>query len=161
MSCGWNEVEGAAGASIHDVFSSVPKLANGVLAKILEGSSGTEKLMASTKLCTSLDHFSGNTEGSGSDFNAKLHKCKLRANSGNKSEPDLLVSERDQISANVTGGKPDRSRMSLAASPEIAVSPFRTAVRNKCSNFDWSEAVMNESRILGIFNSVFVSADCC
>lgn len=134
--------------------------ANGVLAKILDGSSGTEKLMASTKLCTSLDHRSGKTPGSGSFLSAKLHKCKLSANSGNKSDPDLLVSESDHISANVTGGSPERNKMSLAASPEMAVSPFCTAVRNKSSNFDWSAAVMKESRMLGILRSVLVPLAC-
>ena len=142
MACGWNPV--ACG------WNPVACARKGVFSITFPGSSGTLKLIASTKLRTSFIHFSGITEGKASPFNAKLHKCKLRANSGNNNDPVLLVSERDQISAKVTGGNPDRKRISLAESPEIDCSPGLTAVLKRDSNLFWSEAVMNDNLMEGI-----------
>ena len=84
-----------------------------------------------------------------------LHKCNANANSGNKSSPSLFVSAKAQISANNTGAKPERNKMSRAVSPSTAFSPLATAVRNKCSNLVWSLAVMNDKRMFGILMSEF------
>ena len=122
--CGWPTFE-----------SQSSFLANGVLARILFGSSGMLKLIASMKLCTSLCHFCGSTPGSGSPLLAILHKCKLNANSGKSNAPVLSISDNVQISAKTMGVNPDLKSILLAVSPDIDCSPRGTADLNKCSNF--------------------------
>lgn len=111
-----------------------------------ELSSGVLKEIMSPKLTTSFLIVSGKTEGIAFPFRASEHRYIARANSGNKSEPDLLVSARLQISLKTCGGRPESMRISLAALPERACpSPVSFDLKS-CSKFCWSSFVINDKR---------------
>lgn len=73
--------------------------------------------MMSTKLVTSLRMFSGSFEGTTCPLRAIEHRYMATANSGNMSDPDLLVSANAQISPKTVGVNPDIMRISRAALP--------------------------------------------
>ena len=90
--------------------------------------------MISTILNTSFLTFSGSDVGRGFPVNLRLHKYIARANSGNKSCPDFVVSDSIHMFERSLPASLERSRRSLALSPSSAVL-FPTADLNNCSNF--------------------------
>ncbi len=97
-------------------------------------SSGTPKEMMSTILDTSFATLSGNVCGSSFPTSFKLQRYIARANSGNKSCPDLVVSESVHIFIRSAPGSFDLISKSLTFSPSRAC-PSPTADLNSCSNF--------------------------
>lgn len=131
-------------------------------------SSAAPKLMISTMLVTSFLMFSGNVAGNCFPTSFKLQRYIARANSGKCSCPDRVVSARvlklilasatrpccihpisHQICDRELPSSLDRSNRSLDLSPDN-VCPSPTADLNNVSNFAWSCAVMNDSRMFGI-----------
>jgi hypothetical protein len=112
-------------------------------------SSTTLNEMISTMLDTSFLTLSGKLGGRLLPVKLKLHRYIASANSGNRSWPDFVVSDRIHICESTLPGSFDRRRRSFALSPSNAWA-LPTALLNNCSNFAWSVAVMNDSRIFGI-----------
>lgn len=113
-------------------------------------SSGTPNEMMSTILETSFATLSGRLAGNSLPTSFKLQRYIARANSGKRSCPDFVVSERVHIFIKSVPGSFDRSSKSLTFSPSRAW-PSPTADLNNCSNFAWSVALRKERRIFGIF----------
>jgi hypothetical protein len=88
----------------------------------------------STMLDTSFLTFSGSDVGKGLPVNLRLHRYIARANSGNRSCPDLVVSDRIHMFDRSLPASLDRRSRSLALSPSRA-ELFPTADLNSCSNF--------------------------
>lgn len=76
------------------LFEGVSKLGAFVRGGADGRSSGTPKDIISTMLDTSLAIFSGRLGGSCFPTSLRLQRYMARANSGNRSRPDLVVSER-------------------------------------------------------------------
>lgn len=76
--------------------------------------------MMSTMLDTSFLIFSGRTDGKDVPVNFKLQRYMAKANSGNSSCPDLVVSDRIHICDKALPGNLERRSRSLAFSPLIA-----------------------------------------
>src|SRR4051812_8549743 len=112
-------------------------------------SSATPKEKISTMLETSFLTLSGRTAGRSLPVSFRLHRYMARANSGNRSWPDLVVSDKVQICDRASPGSLERSRRSFALSPDRAWSS-PTADLKSCSNLAWSWAVMKDKRMLGI-----------
>lgn len=113
-------------------------------------SSGTPNDIISTMLETSFAIFSGSACGSSFPTNFRLQRYIARANSGNRSCPDFVVSDSVHILIRSCPGSFDRINKSLTFSPSRAC-PSPTADLKSCSNFAWSVAVKYDNRIFGIF----------
>lgn len=131
------------------VDDGVPKFGALVRGAAAGRSSGTPNEMMSTMLNTSFDTLSGKLAGRSLPTSFKLHRYIAKANSGKRSCPDFVVSERVHIFIRSAPGSFDRSSRSLTFSPSRAC-PSPTADLNSCSNFAWSVAVRKDNRILGI-----------
>lgn len=122
----------------------------------LEGGSGaaarsstTLKEIMSTILETSFLTLFGRVGGRLLPVKLKLHRYIASANSGNRSWPDFVVSERIHICDSTFPGSFERNNRSFAFSPSKAC-PLPTALLNNCSNFAWSVAVIKDSLMFGI-----------
>lgn len=96
-------------------------------------SSTTLNEIMSTMLDTSFFIFSGSSGGSDFPVRLRLHRYMANANSGKRSCPDLVVSDRIHICDKALPGSLDRKSRSRALSPDNACSS-PTADLNNCSN---------------------------
>ena len=106
---------------------------------------------------TSFLTLSGSTDGRSLPVNFRLQRYIAKANSGKRSCPDFVVSDKSHTCDRALPGSFDLSNRSFAFSPDRAcASP--AADLNSCSNFAWSVAVMKDNLMFGILAERLPSA---